>query len=73
MRQKQQYIILTPKTDKGRQRIGNHGERWIYRGIADMKFVRTGPVMRVMSTNGDVVLCIQEKNDPDFDTRLIPL
>jgi hypothetical protein len=66
----QKYVILTPKTEKGTQRLGNHGTKWVFRGVGEMKFVRTnGPIIRVMSLNGDSILCIQEREDVDFEWR----
>ena len=71
-REKHQYVILTPKTDKGKARLGNHGGRWVFRGMGEMKFVRTtGATMRCMSSDGNTLLLVQETNDPDFTVQWV--
>lgn len=68
----EKYVIITPKSDNGKERISYHGERWIFREEKEsLKFVRGGPFIGVVSSDGKVCLYIKKANDPDFDIRFL--
>lgn len=70
---KETYVILEAKNEKGKAKIGYHGEKWIYRGdIDNLKFVRSqGPSIVARSRDGKKVLFIKKQDDPDLKYRIL--
>ncbi len=70
---KQKIVILTAKTEKGKEKISYHGDRWYLREeVAAMKLLRSqGPSLVVRSRDGTKVLFIKKQNDPDIEYRII--
>jgi len=70
---KQKAVILTAKTEKGKEKIGYHGEKWYFKEeIATMKFVRSaGPFIVVRSRDGSKILILKKQDDPDIEYRIV--
>jgi len=69
---KQNLIILEPKTEIGKERIGYHGERWYLIDKLIPKFARTkGECYVCRSRDGSKVLMVRVENDPDIAYRLL--
>jgi len=70
---KQQMVIVEAKTDKGKEKISYHGDKWYFRGeVENLKFNRTqGPSIVVLSRDGSKILFIKKQNDPDLTYRIV--
>jgi hypothetical protein len=70
---KQRYVILEAKTEKGKEKIGYHGEKWEFRDeIDNLKFVRSqGPSIVVRSRDGSKILFLKKEGDPDITYRFV--
>jgi hypothetical protein len=67
------YVIIEAKTDKGKEKLGYHGDKWEYRGeVETLKFVRSqGPSIVVRSRDGKKILFIKKQDDPDLKYRIV--
>lgn len=72
-KKKEQFVILEAKTDKGKEKIGYHGEKWVFRGeVENLKFNRRqGPSIVVRSRDGSRILFIKKQDDPDIKYRML--
>lgn len=72
-KKKEQFVILEAKTDKGKEKLGYHGEKWVFREeIENLKFCRQqGPSIVVRSRDGSKVLFIKKQDDPDITYRMV--
>jgi hypothetical protein len=69
---KDSFIVLVPKTDDAKAKLGYHGDKWLLRCTQENpKYRAPGTYFRVMSRDGKKLMFIRDKNDPDFDTRTI--
>ena len=70
---KQKIVILTAKTDKGKEKIDYHGEKWYLRDeVSNMRLVRSqGPSLVVRSRDGSKILFIKKQDDPDIEYRIV--
>lgn len=70
---KKTLIVLEPKNDKAREKLGYHGSSWYFRGIEEkLKFARfKGKCLAAISRDGSKVIYISEENDPDFEYRIV--
>jgi hypothetical protein len=66
-------VIVEAKTEKGKEKIGYHGDKWEHRGeIENLKFLRSqGPSIVVRSRDGSKILFIKKENDPHFIYRVV--
>lgn len=67
------YVCVEAKTEKGKEKLGYHGDKWEYRGeVENLKFVRSqGPSIVVRSRDGKKILFIKKQNDPDLTYRIL--
>lgn len=70
---KQTIVILSAKTDKGKDKIAYHGEKWYLKEeISNLRFVRSqGPSLVVRSRDGSKILFIKKQDDPDIEYRIV--
>ncbi len=70
---KQTIVILQAKTEKGKEKISYHGEKWYLKEeVATMKLVRSqGPSLVVRSRDGSKILFIKKQDDPDIEYRIV--
>lgn len=70
---REKFVILEAKTDKGKEKLGYHGDKWILRDeIENLKFDRRqGASIVVRSRDGSKILFIKKTDDPDFNFRIV--
>ena len=70
---KKQIVILTAKTDKGKEKLSYHPEKWLFIEEVDRrKFSREqGPFIVVRSSDGKAVLLIKKVDDRDIAYRMV--
>lgn len=70
---KQTVVILQAKTEKGKEKIAYHGEKWYLKEeITTMRLVRSaGPSLVVRSRDGSKILFIKKQDDPDIEYRIV--
>lgn len=69
----EKYVIVRAKTSLGEKKLSYHGEKWVFKKkVLALQFVRTpGPFIEIMSRDGKALIFISEKDDPDFDMRML--
>ena len=70
-KRKENYIVLIPKNESAKEKIGYHGERWILKNTIDkLKFTREeGPFLLLMSRDGTKYIHVKQSNDSLFNIR----
>lgn len=65
------YVDLIPKTEKGKEKLGSHGSRWVWRDtVAKLKYSSLpGPFLVLRSRMGNAVLFVKEEDDPNFQVN----
>lgn len=70
-RKPEPHIILSPKSDKGKEKLSYHSPRWKYLGEEQHRLIRSkGLCLVCRSPDGKQIILVQKENDPDFDYRL---
>lgn len=66
-------IYLEPKTEEGKKKLAYHGNKWYLRGTeTSLKIANRGvPVYVCRSRDGSKILFVRQKDDPDFNVRLL--
>ena len=70
---KEQYVLVSAKTDKGKDKISYHGEKWLFREeVTQLKFTREpGPFLIFRSRDGTRVLFVKKQDDTDIAYRFV--
>jgi hypothetical protein len=72
-RSKEDFVILTPKTELGKVKLAHHTDKW--KLLAKEQRLKVAvdrhSYLRLISRDGSKLMFVRELNDPDFDVRIV--